>query len=59
MTKRRRKQERFHFCADPSGQEILYLRALEGHPGRNLVDPSLQDNVLIPDDFFKFISLGQ
>ena len=23
--------------------------------GRNLIDPSLQDNVLIPDDFFKYI----
>ena len=24
------------------------------HSGRNLVDPSLQDNVLIPDDFFEY-----
>ena len=30
---------------DLSGQEILYLRALQGHSGRNLIDPSLQDNV--------------
>ena len=40
------------YCTDPSGQEILYLRALQGHSGRNLVDPSLQDNVLSPNDFF-------
>ena len=38
----------FRFCTDSSGQEILYLRALQGHSGRNSIDPSLQDNVLIP-----------
>ena len=27
---------------------IVYLRALQGHSGRSLIDPSLQDNVLIP-----------
>ena len=42
------------YCTDSSG-EILSLRALQGHSGRNLVDSSLQDNVLIPDDFFKYI----
>ena len=26
---------------------ILYLRALQGHSGSNLIDPTLQDNVLI------------
>ena len=45
----------FQFCTDPSGQEILYLRALQGHSGRNLIDPSLQDNVFILDDFFEYI----
>ena len=44
----------FQYCADPSG-ETLYLRVLQGHSGRNLIDPSLQDNVLIPDDFLKYI----
>ena len=44
----------FQYCTDSSGQEILYLRALQGHSGRNLVDPSLQDNVLIPNDFFEY-----
>ena len=47
--KRRRKQENI------SGQEILYLRALQGHSGRNLIDPSLQDNALIPNDFLEYI----
>ena len=42
---------RFQYCTDPSG-EILSLRVLQGHSGRNLIDPSLQDDVLIPDDFF-------
>ena len=45
----------FQYCTDPSGQEILFLRALQGHSGRNLVDPSLQDNVFIPNDFFEYI----
>ena len=28
---------------------------LQGHSGRNFCDLSLQDNVLIPDGFFKYI----
>ena len=47
--------ERFQYCTDLSGQEILYLQALQGHSGRNLIDPSLQDNVSIPNDFFEYI----
>ena len=47
-------KKRFHYCTDSSGQEILYLRA-QGHSGRNLFDPSLQGNVLIPNDFFEYI----
>ena len=31
------------------------LRALQGHSGRNPIDPSLQDNVLIPNDIFEYI----
>ena len=44
----------FQYCNDSSG-EILHIRALQGHSGRNLIDPSLQDIVLIPDSFFKYI----
>ena len=44
----------FQYCTDDSGA-IVYFRALQGHSGRNLIDPSSQDNVLIPDDFFKYI----
>ena len=36
-------------------QEILYLRALQGQSGSNLIDPSLLDNVFIPNDFFEYI----
>ena len=48
-------KKRFQYCSDPTGQEILYLRALQGHSGRNPIDPSLQDNELIPNDFFEYI----
>ena len=44
----------YQYCIDSSGA-ILYLRALQGHSGRTLIDPSLQDNVLIPSDFFQYI----
>ena len=46
-------KKRFQYCADSSGT-ILYFRALQGHSGRNLIESSLQDNVVIPDDFFKY-----
>ena len=42
------------YCTDISGT-ILYLRALQGHSGRNLIDRTLQDNVFIPSNFFQFI----
>ena len=48
-------KKRFQIFTDPSGAEILYLRALQGHSGRNPIDPSLQDNVFIPDNFFEYI----
>ena len=47
----------FQYCTDPSGQEILYLRALQGHSGRNPIDLSLQDNVLIPNNFLRVHSI--
>ena len=52
-------KKRFQYCLDPSGQEILQLRALQGHSGRNPIDLTLQDNVLIPNDFFKYIYPSQ
>ena len=47
-------KKRFQNCTDSSG-EILYLRALQGHSGGNPIDPSRQDNVLIPNNFFEYI----
>ena len=47
-------KRRFQYCTDSSGT-IVYLRILQGHSGRNLSDPSLQDNVVIPSNFFQHI----
>ena len=47
-------KRRFQYCSDDSGT-IVYFRALQGHSGRNLIDPSLQDNVVIPSNFFQHI----
>ena len=49
-------KKRFHFCTDSSGQVILYLPALQGQSGRDPIHPSEQDNVLIPNNFFEYIS---
>ena len=49
------KKKRFQYCTGSSGRKIIYLRALQGHSGRNPIDPSLQDNVLIPNNFFEYI----
>ena len=35
--------KRFQYSTDPSRQEILYLRAHQGHSGRNPIDPPLLD----------------
>ena len=48
-------KKRYQYCTDSTGQEILYLRALQGHSRRDPIDPSLLDNVLIPDNFFEYI----
>ena len=47
-------KRRFQYCTDDSGT-IVYFLALQGHSGRNLIDPSLQDNVVIPSKFFQYI----
>ena len=43
------QKRRYQYCTDISGT-IIYLRALQGHLGRNLIDLSLQDNVIIQRD---------
>ena len=48
-------KRRYQYCSDNSGR-ILYLRAPQGHPGRNLIDPTLQDNVVIGSVIFHHIN---
>ena len=47
-------KRRYQYCSDNSGT-ILYLRALQGHSGINLIDPTLQDNVVIGSGIFHYI----
>ena len=47
-------KRRYQYCTDGSGI-IVYLRAFQGHSGRNVIDPSLQDNVKIQRGFFHHI----
>ena len=50
-------KKRFQYCLNPnSSKHFLYFRAIQGHSGGNLVDPTLQQNVLLPDDFAEYIS---
>ena len=47
-------KRRYQYCSDISGT-IVYLRALQGHSGRSLIDPSLQDNVIIQCGLFHHV----
>ena len=47
-------KRRYQYCSDDLGA-IIYLRALQGHSGSNLIDPTLQDNVLIGTGIFPYI----
>ena len=47
-------KRRFQYCTDDSGS-IVNFRALQGHSGRNLIDPSLQDIVVILRGVFHHI----
>ena len=47
-------KRRYQYCSDNLGS-IIYLRALQGHSGSNLIDPTLQDNVLIGTGIFPYI----
>ena len=45
-------KKKFRYCLNPiSSEHFLYFRRIQGHSGCNLVDPALQDNVLLPEDF--------
>ena len=47
-------KRRYQYCSDHFGT-IVYLRALQGHSGNSLIDPTLQDNVLIGTGIFPYI----
>ena len=47
-------KRRYQHCSDNLGT-IIYLRALQGHSGSNLIDPMLQDNVVIGTGIFHYI----
>ena len=47
-------KRRYQYCTDVS-ETMVYFRALQGHSGRNLIDPLLQDNVVIQSGFFQQI----
>ena len=47
-------KKRYQYCTDSSGT-IVYLRALQGNSGCNLIDPTPQDNVIIQSNFFQYI----
>ena len=47
-------KKRYQYCSDDSGR-IIYLRALQGHSGSNLIDPALQDNAVIRPGIFPYI----
>ena len=48
-------KERFKYCLNPIlPYNSFTSEAIQGHSGGTLVDPTLQDNVLLPNDFTKF-----
>ena len=47
-------KRRYQYCSDYLGS-IIYLRALQGHSGDNIIDLTLQDNVLIGPGIFPYI----
>ena len=46
-------KRRYQYCSHNLGS-IIYLRALQGHSGGNLIDLTLQDNVLIGPGIFPY-----
>ena len=51
-------KRRYQYCADDSGK-ILYFRVRQGHSVSNLIDPTLQDDVLIGLRIFPYIYHGK
>ena len=47
-------KKRYQYSTDSSGT-FVHLRTLQGHSGYNLIDPTLQDNVMVQSNFFQHI----
>ena len=47
-------KRRYQYFSDNSGR-TFYLRALQGYSGSNLIDPTVQDNVVIGSGIFHYI----
>ena len=47
-------KRRYQYCSDDSGR-IIYFRSLQGYSGSNLIDPMLQDNVVIGSGLLHYI----
>ena len=49
-------KKRFQYCLNPnSSWHFLYFREIQGQSGGNIIDPELQDNVLLPEGFTEYI----
>ena len=49
-------KKRFHFSLNPASPDhFLHIRPIQGDSGSATVDPTLQDNVLLQDDFIEYI----
>ena len=53
---KRRNKKTCLYCADSFGA-VLYLRVLQGHSERNVIDPSLQEYVIVVDGFSWYIEI--
>ena len=53
--RRRRTKEKISVLFWLFKNNFVCCRALQGHSGRSLIDPPLQDKVITPDGFFKYI----
>ena len=55
------QKKRCPYCVLPNcPEQLLYLRAIQGHSGNACagnvrINPALQDNVLLPKDFTKYV----
>ena len=52
---RRRSKKKIFSTALIFQEQLFTSRALQGHSGRSFIDPTLQDSVIIPNGFFKYI----